>query len=117
MKRPFVACIASLAFFFVTGAGAQHKVRIGYPVQIHTSNVLLMQENAKKHGVEVDGTVMRGYPVIQLALTGNQIDMVVLGYANLGLMEEKEFRNHKVVAGVFTGGQCLTLRNGVTART
>lgn len=117
MKRPFAVCIAALAFFFVPGAGAQQKVRIGYPVQIHTSNVLLMQENAKKHGVEVDGTVMRGYPVIQLALTGNQIDMVVLGYVNLGLMEEKEFRNHKVVAGVFTGGQSLTLRNGVTART
>jgi ABC-type nitrate/sulfonate/bicarbonate transport system substrate-binding protein len=60
---------------------------------------------------------MRGYPAIQLALTGNQIDMAVLGYVNLGLMEEKEFRNHKTVAGVFTGGQSLTLRNGVQAKT
>ena len=117
MKTPFAACIVGLAFFIVSGADAQQKVRIGYPVQIHTANILLMQENARKHGVEVDGTVMRGYPAIQLALTGNQIDMVVLGYVNLGLMEEREFRNHKVVSGVFTGGQSLTLRNGVTART
>lgn len=117
MKR-LIACFftaLAAAFLATTSAHAQERVRIGFPVQIHTANMLLMQEYAKRQGVELEAIVMRGYPAIQLALSTNELDAAVLGYVNVGLMEEKEFRNHKIVAGVFAGGQSLTLRKGVTA--
>jgi ABC-type nitrate/sulfonate/bicarbonate transport system substrate-binding protein len=119
MKRLFTAFIAVLAsaFLLVPAAQAQGKMRIGFPVQIHTANLMLLQEYAKKNGVDLDATVMRGYPNIQLALTTNELDIAVLGFVNIGLMEEKGFRDHTVIAGVFSGAQSLTLRNGVTAKT
>jgi ABC-type nitrate/sulfonate/bicarbonate transport system substrate-binding protein len=94
---------------------ADEKVRIGFPVQIHTANLMVLQEHAKKHGVELDVAVMRGYPSIQLALMTNQLDLAVLGFVNVGLMEEQRFSNYKIIAGVFSGAQSLTLRTGVTA--
>ena len=71
----------------------------------------------QKNGVEIELTPMRHYTNLQLALTTNQVDIAVMGYVNIGLMEELGFRNYKVIAGVFTGAQSLTLRNGVTANT
>src|SRR5262249_43379423 len=96
-------------------AQADEKVRIGFPVQIHTANMMVLQEYAKKNGVELDVAVLRGYPSIQLALVTNQVDLAVLGFVNVGLMEEQQFSNYKVIAGVFSGAQNLTLRTGVTA--
>jgi sulfonate transport system substrate-binding protein len=98
-----------------SGAQADEKVRIGFPVQIHTANMMVLQEHAKEHGVELDVAVMRGYPSIQLALMTDQLDLAVLGFVNVGLMEEQRFSNYKVIAGVFSGAQSLTLRAGVTA--
>jgi sulfonate transport system substrate-binding protein len=96
-------------------AQADEKVRIGFPVQIHTANMMVLQEHAKKNGVELDVAVMRGYPSIQLALITNQVDLAVLGFVNIGLMEEQRFSNYNIIAGVFSGAQSLTLRTGETA--
>ena len=119
MKKTSIMVLAALAsaVLGVSGAQAQDKVRFAYAVQIHQANMMLMQEYAKKHNVDLAVTPLRRYADLQLALTTNQVDVVVLGYVNLGLMEEKQFTNHKVIGGVFTGGQSLTLRNGVQAKT
>lgn len=114
-KLSAVLMFAALAG--VSSAQAQQKVRFAYAVQIHQANMMLMQEYAKKHGVDLEVTPLRRYADLQLALTTNQADVVVLGYVNVGLMEEKEFRNHKIIGGVFSGGQSLTLRNGVQIKT
>jgi ABC-type nitrate/sulfonate/bicarbonate transport system substrate-binding protein len=118
MKRLLTGAVllAAVCLLHVDGQAAE-KVRIGFPKQIHTANLIVLQDYAKKHGVELDVAIMRGYPVIQLALTTNQLDMAALGFVNIGLMEEKEFSNYKVIAGVFSGAQSLTLRNGVSATT
>src|SRR5262245_65823905 len=96
-------------------AQAAENVCIGFTGQIHTANMMVLQEHAKKNGVELDVAVMRGYPSIQLALVTDQLDLAVLGFVNVGLMEEQRFSNYKVIAGVFSGAQNLTLRTGVTA--
>jgi sulfonate transport system substrate-binding protein len=119
MKHPvavFAGAVAGTLLMAAT-AQAQTKVRIGFPVQIHTANVMLLQEYAKRSGVDLDVMVLRGYPNIQLALTTNELDIAVLGFVNIGLMEEKGFKDHRVIAGVFSGAQGLTLRNGVEVRT
>src|SRR5581483_7523786 len=82
------------ALILHSAARADEKVRIAFPVQIHSANVILLKDYAKKHGV----------------------DLAVLGFVNIGLMEERGFSNYKVIAGVFSGAQSLTLRNGVIAK-
>ena len=117
MNTSSKAIVCAVACFFLAapvahGAG---KVRIGFPVQIHTANMMLLQDYAKKDGVDLEVATMRGYPSIQLALTTNELDVALLGFVNVGLMEEKGFKDQKVIAGVFTGAQNLTLRTGVPA--
>jgi NitT/TauT family transport system substrate-binding protein len=115
MKFPSLAVAAAL--LLPAAALAQEKVRFAFIPQIHQANMMVLQEFARKCGVELDVTPLRRYADAQLALTTNQVDMSVMGYVNIALMEEKDFRDFKAVAGVFTGGQSLTLRNGVTAKT
>ncbi|HEY1361571.1 MAG TPA: ABC transporter substrate-binding protein [Xanthobacteraceae bacterium] len=114
MTLTALACGVGL---FAGDVRADVKVRLGFPVQVHTANVMLLRDRMKTSGIDLDATVMRGYPNIQLALTTNELDMAVLGFVNIGLMEEKGFRGSKVIAGVFSGAQSLTLRNGVIAKT
>jgi ABC-type nitrate/sulfonate/bicarbonate transport system substrate-binding protein len=117
MRIKPVAAFAALALGLASGAAlAQEKVRFAYAVQIHQANMMIIQDYAKKNGIELEITPLRRYADLQLALTTNQVDAAALGYVNIGLMEEKDFKDFKVVAGVFTGGQSLTLRNGVTAK-
>ena len=119
MKKSCALVVAFLAGALtpVTAAQAQEKARVAYAVQIHQANMMVLQEYGRKNGVEIELTPMRHYTNLQLALTTNQVDIAVMGYVNIGLMEELGFRNYKVIAGVFTGAQSLTLRNGVTANT
>ena len=99
------------------GAHAQQKARLAYATQIHQANMMEIANYAKKHGVDLEVSILSHYTNLQIALTTNQMDFVVMGYSNLGLMEDMGFKNYRVIAGVFTGAQSLTLRNGVTAAT
>jgi ABC-type nitrate/sulfonate/bicarbonate transport system substrate-binding protein len=119
MKKPcgLVAVMLVAAFACITSAHAREKVRVAYAVQIHQANMMLLRDYGQKHGVDIELTPMRHYTNLQLALTTNQVDVAAMGYVNIGLMEELGFRNYKVIAGVFTGAQSLTLRNRVTANT
>ena len=109
--------LVAAALAVATQADAQDKVRVGYAVQVHQANMMILGEFARKHGFELEFVPMRRYADLQLALTTNQIDAAAFGYINVGLMEEKNFRDYRVVAGVFTGGQNLTLHNDVKATT
>jgi ABC-type nitrate/sulfonate/bicarbonate transport system substrate-binding protein len=60
---------------------------------------------------------MRRYADLQLALMTNQVDVAVMGYINVGLMEEKNFKDYRVIAGVFAGGQSLTLAKDIKPKT
>ena len=97
------------------GAQASKPVRFAYAVQTHQAHMMVLPRFAEKYGLKVDLTPMRRYADLQLALTTNQVDFAVIGYVNVGLMEEAGFQDHKVIAGVFTGGQSLTLAKDVKA--
>jgi ABC-type nitrate/sulfonate/bicarbonate transport system substrate-binding protein len=84
---------------------------------VHQANMMILGEYARKHGVELEVVPMRRYADLQLALMTNQVDVAVMGYINAGLMEEKNFRDYRVIAGIFTGGQNLTLGKDVKATT
>jgi ABC-type nitrate/sulfonate/bicarbonate transport system substrate-binding protein len=94
---------------------AADKIRFAYTVQLHQANMMILADYAKKYGVEIEPVPMRRYADQQLALMTNQVDVAVVGYINVGLMEEKNFRDYRGIAGVFTGGQSLTLAKNVKA--
>jgi ABC-type nitrate/sulfonate/bicarbonate transport system substrate-binding protein len=79
--------------------------------------MMIVQDFAKKYNIELEIVPMRRYADLQLALMTNQVDVAVMGYINLGLMEEKNFKEYRAVAGIFNGGQSLTLAKGVNAKT
>lgn len=79
--------------------------------------MMIIQNFAKKYGVELEIVPMRRYADLQLALMTNQVDAAVTGYINVGLMEEKNFKDYRVIAGVFAGGQSLTLAKDIRPKT
>ena len=117
MRKTILSTIAATALVLAgaTGAAAQEKVRFAYAVQVHQANMMILGDYAAKHGIALEVTPMRRYADLQLALTTNQVDAAVMGYVNVGLMEDKGFRDYRVIAGIFTGGQSLTLAEGVKA--
>jgi ABC-type nitrate/sulfonate/bicarbonate transport system substrate-binding protein len=98
-------------------AQAADKVRFAYCIQVHQASMMIMQEHAKKYNVELEVVPMRRYADLQLALMTNQVDVGVMGYVNVGLMEEKNYKDYRAIAGVFLGGQSLTLAKDVKAKT
>lgn len=117
MRKFTIAAVALTALGFATQVQAAEKVRFAYAVQVHQANMMILRDYAKKYDVDLEVVPMRRYADLQLALMTNQVDVAVMGYVNVGLMEEKNFRDFRAIAGVFNGGQSLTLAKGVNAKT
>lgn len=100
---------------FAAQSEAAPRIRFAYAVQIHQANMMIIHEHAKKYGVELEVTPMRRYADLQLALMTGQVDVAVMGYINIGLMQAKNFFDYRAIAGAFNGGQSLMLAKGVTA--
>jgi ABC-type nitrate/sulfonate/bicarbonate transport system substrate-binding protein len=115
MRKLTMVMVMAVAFVVATQASAAEKVRLTYTVQVHQAHMMILAEHARKYGVELDVVPMRRYADQQLALMTNQVDVAVMGYINVGLMEEKNFRDYRGIAGIFTKGQNLTLAKDVKA--
>jgi sulfonate transport system substrate-binding protein len=115
MRKLTVVTIAAAMLAAATQANAADKIRFCYTIQVHQANMMILQDYAKKYGVELEMIPMRRYADQQLALMTNQVDIAQIGYINVGLMEEKNFRDYRVIVGVFRGGQNLTMAKGVNA--
>jgi ABC-type nitrate/sulfonate/bicarbonate transport system substrate-binding protein len=115
MRKSAIAAFLLTGLAFATPVSAADKVRFAYTTQVHQANMMVLQDYAKKYNVEIEPVPMRRYADQQLALMTNQVDVAVVGYINVGLMEEKDYRDYRAIAGVFTGGQSLTLGNDIKA--
>jgi ABC-type nitrate/sulfonate/bicarbonate transport system substrate-binding protein len=116
MRKLTLVAIVLTALGIATQAQAAEKVRFAYAVQVHQASMMIIQDYTKKYGVDLEIVPMRRYADLQLALMTNQVDVAVMGYVNIGLMEEKNFREYRAIAGIFNGGQSLTLAKGVNAK-
>ena len=112
MRRLAISAILLSSLATATVVRAADKVRFAYTVQVHQAHMMVLPDYAKKYNIEIEPVPMRRYADQQLALMTNQVDVAVMGYINVGLMEEKSFRDYRAIAGVFTGGQSLTLGQG-----
>ena len=117
MRKLTLMAMFLSVFGLTAQAQAADKVRFAYAVQVHQANMMIIQDFAKKYGVELEIVPMRRYADLQLALMTNQVDVAVMGYINVGLMEEKNFKDYRVIAGVFAGGQSLTLAKDIKPKT
>jgi ABC-type nitrate/sulfonate/bicarbonate transport system substrate-binding protein len=117
MRKLTLVTVLLSVFGMISQAQAADKVRFAYAVQVHQANMMIIQDFAKKYGVELEIVPMRRYADLQLAMMTNQVDVAVMGYVNVGLMEEKNFKDYRVIAGVFAGGQSLTLANNIKPKT
>jgi ABC-type nitrate/sulfonate/bicarbonate transport system substrate-binding protein len=115
MRKAAIAVTVLTAMGFAIQAQAADKLRLAYTVQVHQANMMVLADYAKKYGIDVEPVPMRRYADQQLALMTSQVDVAVMGYVNVGLMEEKDFRDYRVISGVFTGGQSLTLGKDIKA--
>jgi ABC-type nitrate/sulfonate/bicarbonate transport system substrate-binding protein len=88
---------------------AQDTIKVGYAIQAHQANMMVLARFAEKYGLKVDLVAMRRFPDLQLALTTHQVDAAVLGYVNVALMEESDIKNYKVVSGVYVAPGSLVL--------
>src|SRR5689334_8236081 len=89
MRKLAIAVFVLSALTSVSAVQAAEKVRFAYTVQVHQANMMILQEYAGKYGIEIEPVPMRRYADQQLALMTNQVDVAVIGYINVGLMEEK----------------------------
>jgi ABC-type nitrate/sulfonate/bicarbonate transport system substrate-binding protein len=115
MRKAAIAVTVLTAMGFAIQAQAADKVRLAYTVQVHQANMMVLADYAKKYSIDVEPVPMRRYADQQLALMTSQVDVAVMGYVNVGLMKEKDFRDYRVISGVFTGGQSLTLGKDIKA--
>jgi len=97
------------AILLGSAAMAQDKIKVGYAIQAHQANMMVLPKFAEKHGLTVELVGMRRFPDLQLALTTHQIDAAVLGYINIALLEESNIRDYKVVSGVYVAPGSLVL--------
>jgi ABC-type nitrate/sulfonate/bicarbonate transport system substrate-binding protein len=104
------------AMFPSSQALTQDSIKVGYAVQAHQANMMVLPRFAEKHGLKVELVAMRRFPDLQLALTTRQIDAAVLGYVNIALLEENNFKNYKVVSGVYVAPGSLVLAPDVASK-
>ena len=119
MRKAAIATALVLATGWLTHAQAGDRVRIAHTVQVHQANMMVLADYAKKYGVEIEAVPMRRYADQQLALMTNQVDVAVMGYVNIGLMEEKGFRDYRGTGEWFVGANaayCDVWGRGVNCR-
>ncbi|HEY7247682.1 MAG TPA: ABC transporter substrate-binding protein [Xanthobacteraceae bacterium] len=103
-----VAVFSSVALLHSESV-AQDTIKVGYAIQAHQANMMVLPRFAEKYGLKVDLVAMRRFPDLQLALTTHQVDAAVLGYVNMALMEERNIKSYKVISGVYVAPGSLVL--------
>jgi ABC-type nitrate/sulfonate/bicarbonate transport system substrate-binding protein len=110
-----LALFAGLAIL-KSEAIAEEAIKVGYAIQAHQANMMVLPKFAEKYGLKVDLVAMRRFPDLQLALTTHQIDAAVLGYVNIALLEESNTKNYKVISGVYVAPGSLVLAADVDSQ-
>jgi len=117
MPKLISAIFALLSFMTLNSESiAQDAIKVGYAIQAHQANMMVLPKFAEKYGLKVDLVGMRRFPDLQLALTTHQIDAAVLGYVNIALLEESNTKNYKAVSGVYVAPGSLVLAPDIDSK-
>lgn len=108
----FAACGSSAADSSSKGGGG--TVSMAYLNDFGAANVFTLPECMKDTGSTVNLVPFTQFADVQRALSSGQTDMGVMGFQNLAQMVGDGFTDFKAIAGVYTGGEHITLGKGVT---
>lgn len=89
------------------------KVSIAYLNDFGAANVYTLPDCVKDKGSEVELVPFTQFADVQRALSSGQTDLGVMGFQNLAQMVGNNFTDFKAIAGVYTGGEHITLGKGV----
>ncbi|MFC4000392.1 ABC transporter substrate-binding protein [Prauserella oleivorans] len=91
--------------------GATTTVTVGFMYDVHAANVWTMDQ-CETDTVQIELSAFKQFAEIQRGLEQGQIDAAMMGYQNLGQMLDNGYENFRAVAGVYRGGEHITVRKG-----
>ena len=99
------------------GGDGSKTVSMGFLYDIASANVWTMEECLKPKGVTLKLNNFQQFADVQRAFQSGDVDIAVMGYQNLAQMIGTGFDAFKLVAGVSTRGEHISIRPGVEIRT
>ncbi|MEU6641688.1 ABC transporter substrate-binding protein [Saccharomonospora sp. NPDC046836] len=94
-----------------TQNGNAAAVRVGFMYDVHAANVWTLDQCSSDE-VAVELTSFKQFAEIQRALEQGQIDVGMMGYQNMAQMLDNGYEDFRAVAGVYTGGEHISIRAG-----
>ncbi len=92
------------------------KVRLAFLYDVHAAGLWTVPDCLRPRNVEVEMLSFKQFAEAQRAFETGQADFAGMGYQNLAQMEANNFSDYKIVAGVYSGSEHITLRKGVEVR-
>ncbi|MGV9799554.1 ABC transporter substrate-binding protein [Mycobacterium sp. NPDC003449] len=86
-------------------------VTLGFMYDVHAANAWTM-DRCTSDTVDIKLTAFKQFAEIQRALEQGNINAAVMGYQNLGQMLDGGYDSFRAVAGVYRGGEHITVRKG-----
>lgn len=86
-------------------------ITVGFMYDVHAANAWTM-DRCESDSVAIELTAFKQFAEIQRGLEQGQIEAAVMGYQNLGQMLDNGFEEFRAVAGVYRGGEHITVRAG-----
>lgn len=94
--------------------GGGNAISMGFLYDIGSANAWTTEECLAGRDVEFEGSSFTQFADVQRALQAGEVDIAVMGPQNFGQMVDAGFEDFKAIAGVDTGGEHITLGQGVT---
>lgn len=92
-------------------------IKIGFLYDVHAANVWTMPECLRSRNVQAEMVNFKQFAEVQRAFQTGQVDFAGMGYQNLAQLEGANFSDYKLVAGVYSGSEQVTLRTGSEVKT
>lgn len=99
---------ALLALAGCADSASSSPIRIGFLYDVHAANIWTIDQ-CKTDKVTFELFNFKQFAEVQRALQDGQIDAAAMGYQNLAQMIEAGYPDFRVVAGVYTGAEHITV--------
>lgn len=86
-------------------------VRVGFLYDVHAAAVWTLDQ-CKSDKVSFELVNFKQFAEVQRAFQGGQVDFAAMGYQNFGQMLDKGYPDFRAIAGVYTGGEHITIKAG-----
>ena len=93
------------------GEEGARTVTVGFLYDVHAANIWTLDQ-CKAPGLKVELNNFKQFAEVQRAFEGGQIEAAAMGYQNMAQMIGNGYEDFRVVSGVYTGGEHITVRAG-----